>query len=169
MADSTQNPNDRPMILGQPHALSVSEADQVNEMIRETQRSERQLTIPHDDLAREATTRMAPDVARVIAESKVLAILQRFNRDFLYGQGRFDEYDRGLLLKWGDGYSRRHIWLTVEGENLVFETSHERKCDKICCVGGHHVFTPELWRDVSVINAELADQFKRPVYERSDD
>lgn len=169
MADPTQDPTQQAKILGQPHFLSEDEANQVNEMIREVQRSERQLTIPREDLAQEATTRMAPDVARVIHESKVLQILQQFNRDYLYGQGRFDEYDRGLLLKWGDGYSRKHIWITVESDNLVFETSHERRCDKSYCEGGRHVFTPDLWRDVGLINAELAEQFKRPVYERSDD
>lgn len=157
------------MILGQPHSLSENEATSVNEMIREVQNSDRQLSIPREDLAGEATTTMAPEVARVVNESRVLDILKRFNRDYLYGQGRFDEYDRGLLLKWGDGYSRRHIWLMVEGDNLVFETSHERKCDKNYCAGGRHVYTPELWHDVGRINGELAEQFKRPVYERSDD
>ena len=159
----------KPKIVGQSHRLPADEADQINEMIREVQSSDRQLTIPPEDLAQEATTHMAPEVAQVVAESKVLGILRRFNRDYLYGQGRFDEYDRGLLLKWGDGYSRKHIWLTVEGDNLIFETSHERQCDKSYCAGGRHVLSPELWHDVALINAELAAQFKRPVYERSDD
>jgi hypothetical protein len=96
-------------------------------------------------------------------------ILAKFNRDYLYGLGRFDEYNRGLLLKWGDGYSRRHIWVTVEGENLVFQTSHERTCSHPYCVEGKHILTPELWHDPRVINEELGEQFRRPVYERSDD
>jgi hypothetical protein len=169
MADSADELGERRKILGQPHWLSEDEANSVNDMIRETQQSERQQIIPQEDLASEATTRMAPEVARVMRESKVLDILQRFNRDFLYGQGRFDEYDRGVLLKWGDGYSRKHIWLMVEGDNLIFETSHERRCDKPYCSGGRHTFTPALWGDVANINAELAEQFRRPVYERSDD
>ena len=169
MADSTDEQRERRKILGQPHWLNEHEADSVNEMIRETQQSERQQSIPQEDLAGEATTRMAPEVARVVRASKVLDILRRFNRDFLYGQGRFDEYDRGVLLKWGDGYSRKHIWLTVEGDNLIFETSHERRCDKPYCTGGRHIFTPALWGNVATINAELAEQFRRPVYERSDD
>ena len=104
-----------------------------------------------------------------LAASKVDVILQKFNRDYLYGMGRFDEYAGGLLLKWGDGYSRKHIWVTVDGDNLLFQTSHERKCSKSYCVGGQHVFTPEMWRDVRQINAELAEQFQRPVQERTDD
>lgn len=156
-------------ILGQPHSLSDEEAQGITEMILEAQGSSRQLTIPSEDLDEGATTHMTPEAQRVVAESKVLDILQKFNRDYLYGLGRFDEYQHGLLLKWGDGYSRKHIWLTVEGDNLVFETSHERKCTKPYCRGGHHVLTPAEWRNTRLINDELAEQFRRPVYERSDD
>lgn len=169
MADQMNDPTQKSKIIGQPHWLSDDEADSVNDMIREVQNSDRQLTIPREDLDQGATTRMSPATARIVDQSRVLDILKRFNRDFLYGQGRFDEYASGLLLKWGDGYSRKHIWLTVEGDNLVFETSHERQCDKSYCTGGHHVFTPAMWHDVGLINAELAAQFKRPIYERSDD
>jgi hypothetical protein len=169
MADRTDGQDQKGPIFGQSHSLPKDEAESINQMIREVQNSSRQLTIPREDLAQSATTTMAPEVARVVAESRVLDILKRFNRDYLYGQGRFDEYERGVLLKWGDGYSRRHIWLTVEGENLVFETSHERSCGRDYCTGGHHVLTPAMWRDGAAINAELAEQFRRPVYERSDD
>ena len=116
----------------------------IQQMIREEQHSSRALHIPREDLAQEATTRMKPEVARVIAESRVRDVLQLFNRDYLYGQGRFDEYQDGLLLKWGDGYSRKHIWITVENGNLVFETSHFKPCDKPYCTGTHHVLTPDL-------------------------
>ncbi|MGO8951561.1 MAG: hypothetical protein ACLQUY_28690 [Ktedonobacterales bacterium] len=156
-------------ILGQPHSLSDEEAQNITEMILEAQGSSRQLTIPAEDLDEQATTEMAPAVARVVEESHVLDILQRFNRDYLYGLGRFDEYQQGVLLKWGDGYSRKHIWVTVEGDNLIFATGHERRCDKPYCRGGYHVFSPEQWRNIRVINQELADQFKHPIYERSDD
>jgi hypothetical protein len=169
MADHSDSQDPKGPIFGQSHALPKDEAESINQMIRDVQHSNRKLAIPRDDLAQSATTTMAPEVARVVAESHVLDILKRFNRDFLYGQGRFDEYARGLLLKWGDGYSRRHIWITVEGDNLIFETSHERSCGKDYCTGGHHVFPPAMWHDVAAINAELAEQFKRPIYERSDD
>lgn len=159
----------KPKILGQPHSLSDEEADSITQMILEAQGSARQLTIPAEDLDERATTEMSAETRRVVDDSHVLDILHKFNRDYLYGLGRFDEYQHGLLLKWGDGYSRKHIWITVEDDNLVFETSHERKCDKPYCRGGHHAFTPEQWHDVRLINAELAEQFKRPIYERSDD
>jgi hypothetical protein len=102
-------------------------------------------------------------------ESRLPQILRMFNRDYLYGQGRFDEYKDGLILKWGDGYSRRHIWATVENGNLVFETSHFKKCDKTYCTGSHHVLSRELYTNLDVINLELGDLFRRPVSERTED
>ncbi len=156
-------------ILGQSRGLRDDEATSITQMIREAQQSSRKLTIPSEDLDAQATTEMLPEVAAIVAQSHVREILDKFNRDYLYGMGRFDEYNHGLLLKWGDGYSRRHIWITVEGENLAFETSHERVCAHPYCQGGRHVFTPEQWRDPRIINEELGEQFRRPVYERSDD
>ena len=97
------------------------------------------------------------------------AILEKFNRDYLYGLGRFDEYNRGLLLKWGDGYSRKHIWVTVEGDNLLFETSHERNCAQALLHGGRHVLTPEIWRDVRHDQRGAGRAVPRPVQERTDD
>lgn len=168
MANSRDDQGKIP-IYGQSRPLTDEEAEGITQMIQDAQQSSRLRYIPAEDLSPEATTQMAPDVARVIDESKVHAILEKFNRDYLYGMGRFDEYDRGLLLKWGDGYSRKHIWVTVEGDNLVFETSHERKCAKTYCTGGHHVFTPDMWHNTPLINEELAEQFRRPIQERSDD
>ena len=112
---------------------------------------------------------MSPEAARVINASRVRQVLQMFNRDYLYGQGRFDEYKDGLILKWGDGYSRKHIWMTVENGNLIFETSHFKKCDKPYCNGTHHVLSPELYMNLDIINQELGDRFRRPVYERTED
>jgi hypothetical protein len=169
MAGGNGMGGDKPKILGQPHEISDEEADGIAQMIQEAQHSARQQTIPREDLAESATTTMKPEVERVVTESHVRDILRRFNRDFLYGQGRFDEYAGGLLLKWGDGYSRKHIWVTVDGENLVFETSHERSCGKRVCADGHHSYPPAMWRDPRVINDELAEQFQRPVHERTDD
>jgi hypothetical protein len=169
MSNMSDRGPQKPHILGQPHSLSDKEAKEITEMILEAQGSSRQLTIPAEDLDEQATTTMSPEVNRVISQSHVLDILQRFNRDYLYGLGRFDEYREGLLLKWGDGYSRKHIWITVEADSLIFATNHERNCGKSFCRGSRHVFGPEEWHDIRVINDELADQFRHPIYERSDD
>ena len=158
----------RDPILGQSHGLSDLEGRMVQQMIREEQHSSRELFIPEEDLAQEATTTMSPETAQVVQESKVLTILHMFNRDFLYGQGRFDEYKDGLLLKWGDGYSRKHIWVSVENGNLLFETSHLKKCDKPYCNGTHHVLTKDLYTSVDLVNQELGDLFRHPVYEPAD-
>ena len=161
-------PPKRP-IFGESRGLNDEEAQYVQEMIQEAQHSSRGLSIPKEDLAASATTTLAPDAAKVIDQSKVRLILNRFNRDFLYGQGRFDEYQGGLLLKWGDGYSRKHIWISVEGENLLFEKSHSKRCDKPYCNGTHHVLSPNLWKQINMVNDELGDCFRRPVHEPTDD
>jgi hypothetical protein len=156
-------------ILGQSHGLSDEEGEMIQRMIREEQHSSRELYIPKEDLAEEATTQMSPETAQVIADSRIGQILHLFNRDYLYGQGRFDEYKDGLLLKWGDGYSRMHIWASVEDGNLLLETSHFKKCSKPYCTGTHHVLTRELYTNLDVVNQELAELFRRPVYEDTND
>ncbi len=170
----TEHPNkhrglEKAPILGQSRGLSDQEAALIQRMIREEQHSSRALEIPQEDLAQEATTHMRPEVAEVVAASRVREILHLFNRDYLYGQGRFDEYEGGLLLKWGDGYSRKHIWVSVEDGNLLFETSHFRKCQKPYCNGTHHVLTREQYTNLDLVNQELADLFRRPVQEPTDD
>ncbi len=162
-------PQRKAPILGQGHALSEEEGRSIQQMIREEQHSSRELFIPAEDLAAEATTKMSPEAESVVQASRVRDVLHMFNRDFLYGQGRFDEYKDGLLLKWGDGYSRKHIWLSVENGNLIFETSHVKKCNKPYCNGTHHVLTPDLYTNLDIINAELGDRFRRPVYESPED
>jgi hypothetical protein len=156
-------------ILGQGHGLSNEEGDMIKQMIRTEQHSSRELFIPSQDLATEATTSMSPPTAKVIEGSHVRQILEMFNRDFLYGQGRFDAYKDGLIFKWGDGYSRRHIWASVKDGNLVLETSHTKKCDKPYCNGTHHILTPDLYINPTVVNQELGDLFRRPVYESPED
>lgn len=169
MSEDWAREQQKPKIIGQPRSLKDAEAESITQRIVQAQNSARQRTIPAEDLDIQATTRMSPAVAQIMQESRVLTLLHQFNRDYLYGMGRFDEYESGLLLKWGDGYSRKHIWVTVDGQNLIFATSHERQCSQPFCEGGRHVYTPELWQDTALIKAELADQLRRPIYERSDD
>jgi hypothetical protein len=156
-------------ILGQGHGLSNEEGDMIKQMIRNEQHSSRELFIPQQDLAQEATTSMSPPTAQVVEASQIRPMLELFNRDFLYGQGRFDAYKDGLIFKWGDGYSRRHIWASVANGNLLLETSHAKKCNKPYCNGTHHVLTPDLYTNHALINQELGDLFRRPVYESPED
>lgn len=163
-----RNANKSP-IFGQGHGLSDEEGEMIRQMIREEQHSAREQFIPPQDLDAEATTTMSPDTALVIEESRLDRILQLFNRDYLYGQGRFDTYRNGLILKWGDGYSRLHIWASVENGNLILETSHFKKCSKPYCTGTHHVLTREQYMNWDLLNQELGDLFRRPVQERTED
>ena len=163
-----QRPGKSP-ILGQAHGLSDEEGAMIQQMIREEQHSSRALYIPEQDLDAQATTQMSPEVAQVIEDSKLNKILQMFNRDYVYGQGRFDEYKDGLIFKWGDGYSRKHIWLSVADGKLLFETSHNKQCDKPYCNGTHHVLSKEQYTNLDIVNSELAELFRRPVYEPPDD
>src|SRR5437764_12372945 len=105
MVDNDKRGNQKPKkspILGQSHGLSDIEGEMIQQMIREESHSSHELYIPAEDLAQEATTQMSPEAEKVIEDSRVRAILFMFNRDYLYGQGRFDEYRDGLLLKWGE-------------------------------------------------------------------
>jgi hypothetical protein len=172
---SANNPNsgrampEKSPIIGQGHGLSDVEGAMIQQMIRAEQHSARELYIPTSDLDAGATTTMSPETAKVIEESKLRKILIMFNRDYLYGQGRFDEYKDGLILKWGDGYARMHIWASVENGNLIFETSHYRKCARPYCTGHHHVLSHEQYMNWDVLNQELGDLFRRPVQERTED
>jgi hypothetical protein len=171
-SEYSNNPNTRirkRAILGQSHTLSDTEGKMIQQMIREEQHPSRELFIPQEDLSEEATTTMSPPTAVVINASRIRPILELFNRDFLYGQGRFDEYKSGLIFKWGDGYSRRHIWVSVEDGNLVIETSHVKKCDKPYCNGTHHILASDQYTNIDLINQELGDRFRRPVYESPED
>ncbi|GAC1565454.1 MAG: hypothetical protein NVS3B14_03190 [Ktedonobacteraceae bacterium] len=169
MVDKRNQKPKKPPILGQSHGLSDIEGEMIQQMIREGSHSSRELYIPEEDLAQEATTHMSQEAAQVIADSRVHEILHMFNRDYLYGQGRFDEYRDGLLLKWGDGYSRKHIWVSVENGNLLFEINHLKQCDKPYCDGAHHILSRDLYTNLDIVNQELGDLFRRPVYEPPDD
>src|SRR5260370_2882475 len=129
MVDRRNQKAKKPPILGQSHGLSDIEGEMIQQLIREGSHSSRELYIPQQDLAQEATTHMRPEAEQVIADSRVRDILLMFNRDYLYGQGRFDEYQDGLLLKLGDGYSRNHIWVTVEDAKLLFDITPTKHSD----------------------------------------
>ena len=159
----------RTPIFGVGHSLSNEEGEMIKQMIREEQHSARELYIPEQDLSQSATTRLSSEAAQVIDASQIRRILEMFNRDYCYGQGRFDEYANGLIFKWGDGYSRKHIWATVENGNLVFETSHFRNCGKSYCNGSHHILNREQYTNLELINLELGELFRRPVQETTED
>ena len=65
---------------------------------------------------------------RVIRESGIGEMLQTLNRNALQERGWFEEYDSGVLFKWGSGYTRRHIWIEISGDALRFRLLPHRPC-----------------------------------------
>ena len=108
---------------------------------------------------------------RVLRESGVAEILQTLNRQALQGRGWFEEYDSGVIFKWGTAFTRRHIWVDVVGDQLRFRLNPHIRCSSPtpACDGEYHVFTSETWRLPGVILHEVDRNYRKPVAETSDD
>lgn len=108
---------------------------------------------------------------RVLAASGVPEMLRSLNREALRGRGVFEEYDSGVLFKWGTGYTRRHIWVEVIGDAVRFRLREHLRCKAPVpiCDGEYHTFPPATWGDRSVIEREVHRAYERPVAETSDD
>lgn len=108
---------------------------------------------------------------RVLRESGVAEILQTLNRQALQGRGWFEEYDSGVLFKWGTSVTRRHIWIDVQGEMLRFRLKPHIRCTEAvpACDGEYHSFTPKMWAIPGVVLREVDRNYKKPVAETSED
>jgi len=108
---------------------------------------------------------------RVLRESGLAEMLRSLNKDSLKGRGRFEEYDSMVLFKWGSGYTRRHIWVEVNGNTIRFRLSAHRKCASAVpiCDGEYHIFTSSMWADRELLRTELYKYYTKPVAESSDD
>jgi len=127
---------------------------------------ERELTLT--DEQRKA---MRDNARRVLRESGVAEILQTLDKHALQGRGRFEEYDSGVLFKWGEKYTTRHIWVDVAGDRLRFRLKPHIRCKSPVpqCDGEYHSFTAETWRIPNAVLREVDANYKRPVAESSDD
>jgi hypothetical protein len=127
---------------------------------------ERELT-----LTEEQRKVMRDNARRVLRESGVAEILQTLNKHALQGRGRFEEYDSGVLFKWGEKYTTRHIWVDVAGDQLRFRLKPHIRCKAPIpyCDGEYHSFTAATWRIPNVVLREVDANYKRPVAESSDD
>ena len=108
---------------------------------------------------------------RVMRESGIAELLQTLNRQGLQGRGWFEEYETGVLFKWGSGYTRRHIWVDIAGEDLRFRLRPHIRCAEPVplCDGEYHTLTPEMWRHHGVVLRELNRNYEHPVAETSED
>ncbi|HEY7020386.1 MAG TPA: hypothetical protein VH349_04660 [Ktedonobacterales bacterium] len=114
---------------------------------------------------------MRDNARRVLRESGVAEILQTLNKHALQGRGRFEEYDSGVLFKWGEKYTTRHIWVDVAGDQLRFRLKPHIRCKAPIphCDGEYHSFTAATWRIPNAVLREVDANYKRPVAESSDD
>ena len=108
---------------------------------------------------------------RVLRDSGLAQMLQEINKDELKRRGKFEEYDSMILLKWGTGYTRRHIWVEINGNSIRFRLSPHRKCASPIplCDGEYHTFTSQMWTDTDLLRNELYKYYKKPVAESSSD
>lgn len=122
-------------------------------------------------LSEEDIKAIRENAKRILHESGCAEMLRSLNSIELKGRGWFDEYDSGVIFKWGTGYTRRHIWIHVEGDNLQFRLRPHRKCTENIpsCDGEYHTFTPENWAKRNLVLAELKRNYEHPSAESSDD
>ena len=108
---------------------------------------------------------------RVLRDSGLAQMLQEINKDELKRRGKFEEYDSMILLKWGTGYTRRHIWIEINGNSIRFRLSPHRKCASPIplCDGEYHTFTSQMWVNPDLLRQELYKYYKKPVAESSSD
>ena len=108
---------------------------------------------------------------RVLRESGLADMLRALNKEQLQGRGKFEEYDSMILLKWGTGYTRRHIWIEINGNSIRFRLSPHRKCTSPIplCDGEYHTFTSQMWANADLLRKELYKYYKKPVAESSSD
>ena len=108
---------------------------------------------------------------RVIRESGIGEMLQTLNRHALQGRGWFEEYDSGVIFKWGSGYTRRHIWVDIRGDQLRFRLRPHIACTAPVplCDGEYHSFTPAMWQHRGAVLHELHRNYEHPVAETSED
>ena len=108
---------------------------------------------------------------RVLRESGLAQMLQEINKSELRKRGTFEEYDTLVLLKWGTGYTRRHIWVEVNGNTIRFRLTPHRICPNSIplCDGEYHTFTSQMWSNSDLLRLELYKYYRKPVAESSDD
>src|SRR5262249_38570493 len=107
----------------------------------------------------------------VIRESGIGEMLRALNKNALQGRGWFEEYDSGVIFKWGTGYTRRHIWVDIEGDRLRFRLRQHIPCSAPvpACDGEYHSFDPTMWRVRGALLRELHHNYEHPVAETSED
>ena len=135
-----------------------------------TNQDEKQVALSEEEIeARRLAVR--ENARRVLHDSGLAQMLQEINKDELRRRGKFEEYDSMILLKWGTGYTRRHILVEIIGNSIRFRLSPHRKCASPIplCDGEYHTFTSQMWANADLLREELYKYYKKPVAESSSD
>lgn len=108
---------------------------------------------------------------RVLQESGLAEMLKTLNRTALKGRGSFQEFDSMIILRWGTRYTRRHIWVEIDGNTIRFRLTPHRKCAITAplCDGEYHTFTSAMWANRQLLQSELDKYYAKPVAETSSD
>ncbi len=108
---------------------------------------------------------------RVLQESNLAEMLKTLNRNALQGRGSFEEFDSLIVFRWGTAYTRRHLWIEIEGNTLRFRMNPHLICTAAAplCDGEFHTFTSAMWTNHAFLLSELHKYYARPVAETSSD
>ncbi|MGH2507401.1 MAG: hypothetical protein ACRDHZ_08370 [Ktedonobacteraceae bacterium] len=108
---------------------------------------------------------------RVLQESGLAELLKTLNRHALKGRGSFEEFDALIVFRWGTAYTRRHLWIEIEGNTIRFRMNPHLTCSASAplCDGEYHTFTSPMWADQAFLLSELHKYYTKPVAETSSD
>jgi hypothetical protein len=139
-------------------------------MITNSQDKETEFILSEEaDTARRLAVR--ENAKHIMQESGLADMLKTINRNALKGRGNFEEFDSMVLLRWGTGYTRRHMWIEINGNTIRFRLTPHRKCNipAPLCDGEYHTFTSAMWADRALLQNELNKYYAKPVAETSSD
>jgi hypothetical protein len=121
----------------------------------------------------EERQRRRANATYILQVSHTAEILRELNRALLKSRGWFDEYDSGVIMKWGTGQTRRHLWVHIDEERIRIRLREHRPCGAdttiASCDGEYHTYDPELWRATEIFKEELKYYYDHPVAESSED
>lgn len=108
---------------------------------------------------------------RVLQESGLAEMLKTLNRNALKGRGSFQEFDSIIVFRWGTAYTRRHLWIEIEGNTIRFRMNLHLQCSSSTplCDGEYHTFTSPMWANRDFLLSELHKYYVKPVAETSSD
>jgi hypothetical protein len=141
-------------------------------VVNTTNREEKQLeSILSSEVDEARRLAVRENAKRVLQESGLAEMLKTLNKNALKGRGSFHEYDSMILLRWGTSYTRRHIWVEINGNTIRFRLAPHRKCviTAPLCDGEYHTFTSAMWANRELLLSELHKYYAKPVSETSSD